>query len=252
MREYGKIAGIASIGAFLLSLAVGLVSRNPFGVALARALLFAVLFAVLAAGARYVLAKYLPELFASAPSPAEGESGQTIDITLPEERPATPGRVHADASVSDEAAQQEEPAAELVDISAGPLEDTPKEPAPSPERPHTNDDILGNELDDILPPLTDEAPAAGIDGGADSVEEAESVAEESSPGDQLEGQVAPEVDRDLGGLPDISSLGEPSQANRGRRPVAKPEDEMKGTLGTRDPAELARAIRTVLKREEKG
>jgi hypothetical protein len=252
MREYGKMAGIASAGAFLLSLAVGLVSRNPFGVALARALLFAVLFAGLAAGARYLLAKYLPELVMSASPPVDGASGQTIDITLPEERPAPSRRVDESASLSGEAELAEEPDAELTDISGGPLHSAAGEPAIERERTLTQDDLLGNELEDILPPLTDEESAAGADGGAESVEEAESVTEESPSEGAVEAQARAEADPDLGRLPEIASIGEPPRGERPRRRASTPEGEMKGALGNRDPATLARAIRTVLKREEKG
>ena len=266
MREYGKLAGFVAAGAFLLSLAVGLVSRNPFGVALARAFLFAVLFAGLAAGARYIITKYLPELAGSGSPKAEGATGQNIDITLPEERPVPAGRAGAYARESAESARwpggpAEEPDSVLAEASDGEEESLSEETrALGLEQPQAGEsaDVLGDELDDVLPPLTDEDYAAEADRGiasdksTDLVEEAESVSDNSPRGGSEEESTS-EMAGDLGRLPDISSLGEPSSRPRVPRPSAsKPEDEMKGALGSRDPATLARAIRTVLKREEKG
>ncbi len=269
VREYGKMAGFAAAGAFCLSLLVGLVSRNPFGAALARAFLLAILFACLGAAARYIIAKYLPELVGGAPR--EGTSGQTIDITLPEESPAAAVRAGAYARASGSRsvrpeAPQESDAADFSSV---------QEEATVPEETSAMDmgeggggspgDVLGDELDDVLPPLTDAgavAPAADEqDAGADSVEEAESVGDEGSGESEPEVDEAPETDSDLGRLPDISSLGgvspgaraaPPRRSPRGGDLSATPEDEMKGALGSQDPATLARAIRTVLKRDEKG
>ncbi|MGO9412257.1 MAG: hypothetical protein ACLQCB_16075 [Spirochaetia bacterium] len=265
MRGFGKMAGFAAAGAFLLSLAVGLVSRNPFGVALARAFLFAVLFAGLAAGARYIITKYLPELATNAPPRAEGARGQNVDITLPEERPAPAGRASAYARESAESARRtgagEEPETALGESSGEEGEILGAEtPALDLEQPHAGGsaDVLGDELDDVLPPLTEDGYAADADRAeasdesAEPVEEAESVSEEGSRG-LSEEQSASGIEGELGQLPDISSLGEPPSTPRApRRSESKPEDEMKGALGSRDPATLARAIRTVLKREEKG
>jgi hypothetical protein len=260
MREYGKLAGFIAAGAFLLSLAVGLVSRNPFGVALARAFFFAVLFAGLAAGARYIITKYLPELAANGSPEAERATGQSIDITLPEERPVPAGRAGAYARESAASAEGpdgpvEEAESVLAEASGGEEESMGGETsALDSEQPQTSEsaDVLGDELDEVLPPLMDEDYASEADRGTpsdkstDLVEEAESVLDN-------EEQSTSEMAGDLGRLPDISSLGEPPSRPRAPRPsAAKPEGEMKGALGSRDPATLARAIRTVLKREEKG
>ena len=272
VREYGKMAGFAAAGAFCLSLLVGLVSRNPFGAAVARAFLLAILFACLGAAARYVIAKYLLELVDGAPK--EGTSGQTIDITLPEESPAAAVRAGAYARASGASgsrplrpeAPRESDAADFGSV---------REEATVPEEPLAVDmgegggsspgDVLGDELDDVLPPLTDAGAAAQAadeqDAGADSVEEAESVGDEGSGESEPKADEAPEADSDLGRLPDISSLGgaspgaraaPPRRSPRGGDLSATPEDEMKGALGSQDPATLARAIRTVLKRDEKG
>jgi len=266
MREYGKMAGFSASGAFFVSLLVGLVSRNPFGVALARAILFAILFAGLAAGARYLVSKYLLELVGSAPPQDENARGQNVDITLPEENPAMeagntaytrtePGE--PDYSASAEDADEGETTGDEEPLT---LE---SEPQPSSEI----GDILGDELDDVLPPLSDAESAPipetgqSAPAGTDSVEEAESVQEDGPTRGMAEGRDAPDLDAELGRLPDISSLGASSTAGwqapsggspRGGEPSPSSKDAVKGALSSRDPATLARAIRTVLKRDEKG
>ncbi len=255
MREYGKIAGLTAAGAFLLSLVIGLASGNPFGVALVRALLFALLFAGLAAGARHVVTKYLSEPASVTPS----DRGQKIDITLPEENPVAPGRAGAYARES--RAPEEKPQAletgygDLAAEEIGSAEAPPLEL----EQPGSGDsmDVGGDSLDDELPPLTDDDSVGEEEAGpaADSVEEAESVPEDGSVSSAAEGDDPLQGDADLGRLPDISSLGGSSSGARASPPpraAQTPEDAMKGALGGRDPATLARAIRTVLKREEKG
>jgi hypothetical protein len=268
MRDYGKIAGFAGAGAFLLSLGVGLVSRNPVAVALTRAVVLSILFAGLGAAARFVVMKYLPEVAAAQPSAGEAPSGQAIDITLPEESPAAAARASAyrrsqaeapgDTEVSDAGLAE-------ADMSA-PGEVLGLDEPPSPEGA-----VAGGDLDDLLPPLTDTGSAAGSgeSEGEDSVEEAESVSEEG-PGETSEqpgrGTLETEPD-DLGKLPDISNLGiadaSPGSSRSARAGLPRPRggraglpptpaDEVKGALGSQDPSTLARAIRTILKRDEKG
>jgi hypothetical protein len=254
MREYGKLAGATAAGAFLISLVIGLVSGNLFGVALARALLFALLFAGLAAGARYVVTKYLSEPVGETPP----DRGQKIDITLPEENPVAPGRAGAYARES-RAPQEHPPAAETGygDLAAEETGSAGALPLEL-EQPGSGDsmDVGVDSLDDELPPLTDDAVAEEEAGpAADSVEEAESVPEDGPVSLAAGGVDALQEDADLGRLPDISSLGGSSSGARASPPPRvpqTPEDAMKGALGARDPATLARAIRTVLKREEKG
>jgi len=254
MREYGKLAGVTAAGAFLISLVIGLASGNLFGVALARALLFALLFAGLAAGARYVVTKYLSEPVGATPP----DRGQKIDITLPEEDPVAPGRAGAYARES-RTPQERSPAPETGygDLAA---EETGSAGAPplELEQPGSGDsmDVGVDSLDDELPPLTDDDSAAEEEAGpaAESVEEAESVPEDGPVSSAAGGDDALQ-DADLGRLPDISSLGGSSSGARASPPpraAQTPEDAMKGALGAQDPATLARAIRTVLKREEKG
>ena len=95
VRDVWKIAAACASGAFLLSLVIGLIAGNPFGIAFFRALLFGILFAGLGVGLRFVVRAYLPEL-AAAGAPAgsadastepraAGQRGTAVDIVLPED-----------------------------------------------------------------------------------------------------------------------------------------------------------------------
>jgi hypothetical protein len=96
LREYGRTVAIFAAAGLVLSLLVGVLAGNPFGVIVLRALLFAVLFGGVGAGMQFVVRRFLPELATAEPSadaPADGSpedaetksGGSTIDIVLPEE-----------------------------------------------------------------------------------------------------------------------------------------------------------------------
>jgi len=273
VREYGKMAGFAALGAFFVSLLVGLVSGNPFGVVLARAFLFAVLFAGLAAGARYIVSKFLPELVGTTPAQEEEAPGQKIDITLPEERPAMQSSGSSYSARTEPARPEDSTIAEEEDADEAASAEEPLT-LDSEQQPGEMSDILGDDLDDALPPLSDPDSAQSIEaetpggrsgrGGqaeGDSVEDAESVTDDGLGGGVADGSESDDLDSGLGRLPDISSLGIPAAPGRvapqesslrGGEPPSNPKDAMKGAVGSRDPATLARAIRTVLNRDEKG
>jgi len=92
VREYWKTAAAGAAGAFLLSLLVGLVTRNPFGIVFLRALLLGVLFSGMVVIIRYLIRTHLPELGAQGISDGMGggdtkedRRGSRVDIVLPEE-----------------------------------------------------------------------------------------------------------------------------------------------------------------------
>lgn len=254
VRAYGRIAGIAAGAGFVLSILIGLLSRNPFGVALLRAILLGLFFGALGAGARFVFTKYLAEQTGETAGAAEGKTGQTIDITLPEEGPPAASRPRPAPSAeeaepetlaeADEASSEEGAAAALSEPAAEGMEDA-----------------LSDELPPLIEPEGEQSLDSGEEAGSEGVEEAESVAEEAPRGGPARAGADPEADAGLDTLPDISSLGVSSsgmsgepQARPGRGMAAQdtPEDALRGKLGGQDPATLARAIRTVLKRDEKG
>jgi hypothetical protein len=218
LREYGRTVAIFAAAGLVLSLLVGLLARNPFGVMLLRALLFAILFGGVGAGMQYVVRRFLPEIAGGEAAGPEGggdasvtPEGSTIDIVLPEEpvpvAEAPEGRSEtleelAGAGDADGTAPVEE--LDGMDPVSGP------EPAPAP------------------------APAPRAEGRARS--------------------------RDgLDALPDIGSLGtggddaRSTTRNAARFPGsrAKPSDAARDVLERQDPAQLARGLRTMLKRDER-
>jgi hypothetical protein len=254
IRENGKTAAMCAGAAFLLSLLVGLIARNPFGVVLLRAFLLAVLFAGLGGGARFLIAKFLPDLLSGAGVPSvaqteEGERGSRVNIVLPEES-VSGGRVseaRAAATADGNAGSYDEP------TGAG-------EPA-TPEEAQALSELAG-ELADEMPPTGYRGAEAGR--SPDEVAEAESEYEPVDEEEVVEmehaalgGSSAP-----LDSLPDISGIEmateeQPAASSGPRTPwraggKETPSDAMKGALSGQDPVTLAKAIRTVLKKDEKG
>jgi hypothetical protein len=212
LREYGRTVAIFAAAGLVLSLLVGLLARNPFGVMLLRALLFALLFGGVGAGLQYVVRRFLPEIAGGEAAGAGGggdtaqrPEGSTIDIVLPEE------------------------------------------PIPAAEAPEGRAETL------------EELAGAGDAEGSTAVEELDSAetVPGPSPAPNAEGRGR---NRDgLDALPDIASFGTGGDTARiparsaARYPGsrAKPSDATRDVLEREDPATLARAVRTVLKREER-
>ncbi len=248
IRESWKTAAAFATGALFLSLIVGLFSRNPFGVVLLRAILLALLFGGLGLGFRYVVRRWLPELSpgaaASEPASTGGPTpfrragrGENVDIVLPEENVL--GREHyrsADQAAREESGSTEE-TAQSESQGLGELEEELGDEVAAREA--ESEDTPGPEI------ATGDAPIAPMEGG-----ESEGEEELSEP------HAASRVDS----LPDIPSLEPPppeigsgkAGRTRGRARREMPEDAMKGALSGQDPATLARAIRTVLKKDDKG
>ena len=232
-----------------------------------------ILFAGLGGFAKYIIRKYLPEVNAARACPCRGHQRPGISTSRCRRRspvvlrPSTP-RARPAAMASGVGETQSAAGAGI------PPEEIESRGVRDAGLPGEGADLNlgqmgGDDLDAELPPLIDTAGTpvgeSTFEPGTstDSVEEAESVSEEGT-GDAERGLEtrsrkwtrAPE-------LPDISSLGA-SRAPRGGGPAAQgrpgrsadkpstPGDEMKGALSGQDPATLARAIRTVLKRDEKG
>ena len=92
VRDVWKIAAACASGAFLLSLVIGLIAGNPFGIAFFRALLFGILFTASASACGSSCGRISP-----SPAPARGrdadastepraaQRGTAVDIVLPED-----------------------------------------------------------------------------------------------------------------------------------------------------------------------
>ncbi len=270
VRDVWKIGAVCAAGAFLVSLVIGLIAGNPFGAVFFRALLFAVIFAGLGAGLRVVVKRYLPELVATNESTsgaaASGHAadsasryaadsasryaadsdmrGAAVDIVLPEDeglrRHAYAGLSRADRTAPGESidADSDTDAEQAMDAELMDEDSTSQAEAQA-----LGD--LADELAEELPPAPDGRPA-------------EAAAEELGPADE---SPRSSFAGDLDSLPDLAAL-EPSPGQGlvpgSARPTRfsttpeRPGDAVRDNLSGQNPATLARALRTVLKKDEKG
>jgi hypothetical protein len=276
VREYGRIAGFFAAAAFILSLCIGLLSRNPFSTALLRAFLLAVVFAGLGAGLKAVIQRWLPELAerraAGPASDAEAGVGQAVDIVLP-------GGGYAGAPAVDSGDQAGEPL-EAGDEAAPLAEEAEDLAAEAEELPAEQETAVGPGA---AGGSEQEAPLESLDAVSEEDEAAPGEAapvrreppsgpDSPGPDEELPTQALSRAGRDA--LPDLGELGAPSRSAdpqgappapkrapgpvpgrlpaRPSRRAATPDDAMRGALSSEDPESLAKAIRTVLKRDDKG
>ena len=249
VRDNWKIASACALGALLLSLLIGLIAGNPFGAAILRAFLLCLLFAGLGVGARLVARTYLPELV-TAPEGSQPETeavrGRNVDIVLPEENGISRQTPRADT---------ESGGADGVDEPLGDTDELSQEVvSPSEEQ----------ALGEIADELAEELPSAT----EQSAPEADELSVDGAEGRGSTGKGGPSgsaVGEDLDDLPDISNLEMASEepqgmtgssaggrSSRGAVRGEKPGDALRGAVSGQDPATIARAIRTVLKKDEKG
>jgi hypothetical protein len=285
VRDSWKIAAVAATGAFLLSLVVGLFAGNPFGVSFFRALLFALLFAGLGAGVRTVVKGYLPELVAANPQTAGATSaaaggragaasdhrgaeaspsadapgglrGAAVDIVLPEDetlrRQAYRGSPRSTRATSSQSTDDDGERGDVQDAESMDEDSTSQAEAQALGE-------LADELADELPGVSENAdPDSGGSTSAGSA--GEEPVQEAEADDELP-RSARELKADLDSLPDIAALEPLSEERPGRgparatrlvKPGERPQDAVREVLSGEDPATLARALRTVLKKDEKG
>jgi hypothetical protein len=287
VRDVWKVSAACSFGAFLLSLVIGLIAGNPFGVVIFRALLLALLFAALGAGLRFVVKAYLPELITSTSSPAgmdEGMSragragksgaeggadrrGAAVDIVLPDDD-GLRRQTYGGSGGAPLSGPLESGAANMEDVGDAALEASLDQGFMSQGDPPGLGEVA--ELTEELPSVREPAGTGGSAvtqveksaeyRGAEGAESAgyRGAVEETESGDEL-----PRTMRESSGgvdsLPDIEGL-EPPEEKPARAPLRvprpaegeKPGDAVRIALSGQDPATLARAIRTALKNAEKG
>jgi hypothetical protein len=261
VREYWKSAAAGAVGSFLLSLLIGLVTRNPFGVVFLRALLLAALFACLAAAMRYLVRTHLLELaregaaaHAGGGDTREDGRGGRVDIVLPAEGPVRHGRSGTGIRDARPLGAEDEDASPLgaelgedADVPGGLSTDLPGGSGAGDK---------GSEgLAELAEELAEELPQPGENLAAQPVEADEEG--DGRKGADTSGTGSERSD-DRDGLPDISNLEiatemEGDKGGTAARPGgARPEDALRGSVSGQDPATIARAIRTVLKRDDKG
>jgi hypothetical protein len=223
-----KLGGIAAGAAFVLSLVIGIISGSGFLALIIRALFFAALFFGLSCLVFWLAAQFLPELLGETDDDLGiPVSGSRLDISV--DGPIT-GAFPSDGSekVDDIGGAPSTPRRSGASASAGPSA------GPLDQNTNTryNDDRGGSGGDG--------GPSAGF--SAASGGEAAEPAEVLPDIDGLSGAVSPEG----GGI----DAGAASFDSEPRRPASSSrKSEMAGDF---NPKELAQAIRTVLKKDEKG
>lgn len=275
MRFDWRASAVAATAALVLSLLSGIIGGVTFGALVVRGIIAAVVFGAGAAGVSYVVDRYLPELKESmqgdkasggASAEADGAAGSRVDIVVDDEVDT------GGLSESDFELEEAEPAAASggeagEDHGAvAPVDAAPSGPADTaPEETQETGEEAVEELEpeDDRPAFTpglaaERVHTAGADEEVAELEEAEGGADETGTRSaQPEGALDPRGEpEDLeeaapeaasgGSLPDIEGFsGDFSEA-----PVNDDGDEESSEGSGEDPEMMARAIRTVLKREE--
>lgn len=213
--EWRMIAAVAG-AAFVLSALVGVIGGVSFGVLLLRALVIAAVFAGGSLGVGFAVDHFLPELHQSTAAAGEKESGGTVDIVVDDD-------LLTDDSLSAQLPEETADNSEDVDDAA--------------ELAQAGDD----ESTDEGELLAEESPATGtFSPGIQATEVGSSGSEEEEVEELAE-------DTDAEALPDMDRMSGSFVAPPEAGESAGPEES--GSTGG-DPSIMARAIQTVLKREE--
>jgi hypothetical protein len=255
---------IASGAAAILSILVGAISGVGFLAIVLRALAGGIVFGAIVYGALVLFRRFLPELFSNeAGSEAEEPMvGGAVDIVLPGEEPVV--AAEAELQSQDLESRPAEAAALPGTEAVGP---GPRAAAQAPERParaavppvasrNRRSPAFAaeeEEAEDVTPYLGESL----IDG--DGAEEAEAA--DLSPAGQV--QQSPLMRPsdgldDLDVLPDLESLSDGFSTSMGSSgmpsatEVSEPDRRPRegGRRGDADPAMLAQAVRTLLKRDQ--
>ena len=232
---------IASVAAAALSALVGAVAGVPFLAILLRAGAGGLAFGALVYGAIALLRRFTPGLIdegasGEAVGPAEAEEGpepgSSVNIVLPAEGPGFDGR--------GEDAFGTEHGAEAGPEAAGGLEELPAAPrgaAGAAEDPGGYEFAAGSLVDaEDAEPVGARAAAGASPGPAESFDELDVLPDLESLSDSFEAAATRSMTR---GADDDEGARRP-------RPTSSGGDR------NSDPAVLAQAVRTLLKRDEKG
>ena len=232
-----RASAFAGFGAFALSIIVAVFSRVPFGALLFRALLSAVGFAAMTYAAIWLLKTFLPEIFDEQARPSaqdeEGSVGRIVDIVLPGAE-ADGGESDGDMPLSSHAASGDQTRGRvespgLHSVDSGDLErevaglrsdvlisNDPSDTSSSGGGMAPRPSVALDELD-TLPDL---------DGFSDSFSDSVPGGAESSPGTERD------ASRFMGASDSMPTAGAPDAG--------------------KDPVVLAKAVQTLLRRDQKG
>lgn len=208
-------AGFAAFGAFV-SLLAGIIGGNPLGVIVLRLVLSAVVCAGLGLIVNVILKKYLPELSAT-PASVEVETGEEVDIVIDEDIP-----VEVEALVQEEAGPEGERTEEEAEL------------------------ILDGEGMD----------GEGMDGESAEVKVLPEKVEALEPSDEqtLDSTavpLSPVTDfEDLDTLPDIDQFNPAAEESPTTSKKSRMNAQVEKVVKDQDPENLARAVRTFMKKDQ--
>lgn len=239
-----KISAVAAGAAFILSFLIGLLSGAGFVFVLVRALIFAAIFFILTSVAYWLITQFIPELMNTSAPGAEA----AIDEALGQ---------NVDLSVDDEQELSYKAGYDTVTDSEEEVPDSILE-----NRKNNQDDtILGTgdmetPDDDASGTFSSPLDQNGIEGYTEK-DMSESEYSGASPALPLD------VTEDVDALPDlesmsdsfISPIGEESENDDDKHESVSLYSGTKtsgGPDGAFDPREMASAIQTILKRDQKG
>lgn len=213
---------IASGVAVVLSIIVGAAAGVGFLPLAARALGCGVLFGGLAWSALFLLRRFLPELFAGREEQESGIGG-AVDIVLPAEGPG----VDEDGLPNEEEIVGNVPRRPRAGMAArGPVDYAGE------EFPYESESLMDGAAEDL-----EEVPAA-------------SPASRPEPLRGVEGLDDLDVLPDMESLSDGFSPGSADSKGAPSREFASSEPRVESRGGDTDPAVLAQAVRTILKRDQ--
>ncbi len=205
--------------ALIVSLLSGIVSGVPFATIVIRALVSAVVFAGLGSAAQVAVSRFLPELeqvlegsnVDAQETDAAGEARPAVDIVVDD---------------SDDESESEDVSDDgLLEVEDG-------------------DSTYGAELESDREPVGDAEPADDLVAEAEEVEADQEKEFPAAAPDPADGIDASGLDQ----LPDVGGFSDAFEGSEGIASVGESED--KRNSSDQDPALMARALQTILKRDE--
>ena len=239
-----KMVVIVGGGAFALSFLLGLVTGNYIGICLLRAILFGFIFSLLTIGSDLLLKHFCPELFqAEGVFKSPPSNGKRVDLVLED----TPDLKTTDLFASDEES--------LATTTTGEGLESEVEEAPPAEESSFNKealDVLGVEEEaQPIKEYTETEIIPNLDGQTLSAPEQEATVQKKN--DKINDKVD-----DLDTLPDLSSFesvfspvtGDNSSVVTESFTTDLSSPTLKSKRLDQDPVTYAKALRTILKRDE--
>ncbi|MFQ3547365.1 MAG: hypothetical protein SNJ56_03430 [Termitinemataceae bacterium] len=221
----GIIAGIASLLSFLFGLVFGV----SFWVVVVRALLFGLLFFVLSGLAYWLITQYIPELiqYSSESGDDQGvpDLGSRVNITLEDEADTVPQGSLA-AQLMKEGLEEDQDEIHDEIISSKALDQ-------NEEAGYTESEIITARMENVQEASPSPALPTGVIDSVDELPDLEGLS-------------------DAFVVPVTSVLEETSNDTSVSSPSPRSRTGQTGQSGDFDPKEMAMAIQTLLKRDQKG